>query len=62
MRESATTGSFFRGVELEDAIVKKGLCQDLFSPEQRQIVVFLEGLFLSRSRLPLLRCQIGVYA
>lgn len=62
MQQSAATGSFFGGVELEAAIVKKGLCQDLFSPEERQITAFLEGRFLSRSRLPLLRCQIGVYA
>lgn len=46
MRQSAATGSFFGGVELGAAIVKKGLCQDQFSPEERQIAAFLEGLFL----------------
>lgn len=40
MQQSAATGSFFGGVELEAAIVKKGLCQDLFSPEETNHSLF----------------------
>lgn len=57
-----TTVSSIKGVGLEAAMVEKGLCQDLFSPDERQMKVFRGGHFLSRSCLWFFSCRIGVYA